>query len=176
MPHLRFQKRIVAAATIWGNTVFKFSIHKGKLKEETTVFPHLARKLFKFSLHKGNENLKSFLTRWIQKLIVAEATTYMRKYGSGEINKIKALSYYYNLHTLKSKGSLVFMVKFIFFKVAIIHKKLHIMWSDSCTTCEKSLIIQKFLFAPFYILLESRRTFGKGLSYLKMWLYLRSFK
>ena len=32
------------------------------------------RKLFKFSLHKGIENLNSFLTRWIQKRIVAAAT------------------------------------------------------------------------------------------------------
>ena len=32
------------------------------------------RKLFKFSVYKGNENLNSFLTRWIQKRIVAAAT------------------------------------------------------------------------------------------------------
>ena len=32
------------------------------------------RKIFKFSLHKGYENLNSFLTRWIQKRIVAAAT------------------------------------------------------------------------------------------------------
>ena len=55
--------------------LFKFSLHKGKVNKETTVFPHivaaatilfwihLVRKLFKFSFPICNENLNSFLTR-----------------------------------------------------------------------------------------------------------------